>query len=168
YLPSTFSMYFTTIAFSTSFQPPSLKRTWKIVFLVAVSTLVGWPFSAAAALPFVLQDLFGRGLRGLGRQTPLILIDYYYYNRLMVVPLNIILYNVFSGKGKGPNIYGTEPWWFYIANSLLNFNVVFLAAAGSLPLLVIEYRALFTFPTGKALMKLLGSEKANSFEVGLV
>lgn len=53
----------------------------------------------------------------------------------MVVPLNIVLYNVFGGD-VGPDIFGTEPWWFYILNGLLNFNILFLAALLSLPALV--------------------------------
>jgi alpha-1,2-mannosyltransferase len=65
-----------------------------------------------------------------------VLVDYYYYKKWSVVPLNIVLYNIFSGEEKGPNIYGTEPWWFYLANAFLNFNVVLLAALGSLPMLV--------------------------------
>lgn len=46
----------------------------------------------------------------------------------MFVPLNIVLYNVF---GQGPNIFGTEPWYFYIVNGFLNFNVLFLLALAS-------------------------------------
>jgi alpha-1,2-mannosyltransferase len=50
------------------------------------------------------------------------------------VPLNIVLYNVFSGEGKGPNIYGTEPWHFYFRNLLLNFNLWFILALAAGPL----------------------------------
>lgn len=53
-----------------------------------------------------------------------------------MVPLNIVLYNVFGGAGKGPDIYGTEPWWFYLANLALNFNVLLPLALLSVPLLV--------------------------------
>jgi alpha-1,2-mannosyltransferase len=60
------------------------------------------------------------------------------------VPLNIVLYNVFGGAGKGPEIYGTEPWHFYIRNLVINFNVCFLLAIGALPLLAIAWR--FTNP----------------------
>lgn len=54
----------------------------------------------------------------------------------MVVPLNIILYNIFSGPGRGPEIYGTEPWHFYIRNLLLNFNIWFILAMASMPLFI--------------------------------
>lgn len=50
------------------------------------------------------------------------------------MPLNIVLYNVFGGEGKGPNIFGTEPWDFYFRNLLLNFNIWFLLALAALPL----------------------------------
>jgi hypothetical protein len=58
-------------------------------------------------------------------------IDYGYYKKWMIVPLNIVLYNVFSDPSRGPNLYGTEPWHFYILNGLLNFNFVFIAALAS-------------------------------------
>jgi alpha-1,2-mannosyltransferase len=56
----------------------------------------------------------------------------------VLVPLNIILYNIFSGPGKGPNIYGTEPWHFYIRNLLLNFNIWFILAMLLLPLFMLQ------------------------------
>jgi alpha-1,2-mannosyltransferase len=48
------------------------------------------------------------------------------------------LYNIFSGPGRGPEIYGTEPWHFYIRNLLLNFNVWFILALASLPLFLLQ------------------------------
>jgi len=56
----------------------------------------------------------------------------------VVVPLNIILYNIFSGPGRGPEIYGTEPWHFYIRNLLLNFNIWFILAVASMPLFTLH------------------------------
>jgi alpha-1,2-mannosyltransferase len=69
-------------------------------------------------------------------QAGIVGIDYYAYRKLEVVPLNIVLYNVFSGPGKGPDIYGTEPWWFYLANLSLNFNLLLPLALASGPTLV--------------------------------
>ena len=55
---------------------------------------------------------------------PVTLVDSYYYGRLVIAPLNIVLYNIFSDHG--PDLYGTSPWTFYFLNGFLNFNVVFL------------------------------------------
>lgn len=55
-----------------------------------------------------------------------------------VVPLNIVLYNIFSGPGRGPEIYGTEPWHFYVRNLLLNFNIWFVLAILSMPLFILQ------------------------------
>lgn len=49
-----------------------------------------------------------------------------------------MLYNVFSGPGKGPEIFGTEPWHFYIRNLLLNFNIWFVLAVAALPLFALK------------------------------
>ncbi|KAF9929538.1 mannosyltransferase [Mortierella alpina] len=168
FLPSTFAMYTTMLFFSQMLQCPhrqSGKRTFWAIFWVGLGALLGWPFSAAVGLPFALEELLihsrsqsrkktvrfrdWRRMRLLRLLTssvavlgcvlvPIVLIDQYYYKKLVVVPLNIVLYNVFGGD-VGPDIFGTEPWWFYILNGLLNFNVLFLAAIASLPVLVLTY-----------------------------
>ena len=63
-------------------------------------------------------------------------IDSLFYRKLVFVPLNIVLYNVFSDSSRGPDIFGTEPWHFYVRNLLLNFNIWFVLAMCAGPLLV--------------------------------
>ncbi|KAI7867042.1 Alg9-like mannosyltransferase family-domain-containing protein [Spinellus fusiger] len=62
---------------------------------------------------------------------PVLLVDRFFYQQWTLVPMNIVLYNVFGSGGRGPNLYGTEPWYFYILNGVLNFNVLFVLALGS-------------------------------------
>jgi len=62
----------------------------------------------------------------------------FFYKKLVVVPLNIVLYNIFSSAGKGPEIFGTEPWHYYIRNLLLNFNIWFVLAILALPLFALK------------------------------
>lgn len=50
--------------------------------------------------------------------------DSYFYGKLVIAPFNIVFYNLFTSHG--PDLYGTEPWTFYILNGILNFNVVFI------------------------------------------
>lgn len=66
-------------------------------------------------------------------------LDAFFYRKLVCVPLNIVLYNVFGGSSKGPNIYGVEPWTFYIRNLALNFNSWFGLAIVALPLVLIQH-----------------------------
>jgi alpha-1,2-mannosyltransferase len=66
-------------------------------------------------------------------------IDTFFYRKIVCVPLNIVLYNVFSGSNKGPNIYGVEPWHFYIRNLALNFTAWFFLAMAALPLLLFQH-----------------------------
>lgn len=66
---------------------------------------------------------------------PLILVDSYYYGKIVVAPLNAVLYNVFSNKG-GPELYGVEGFGYYLINLMLNFNLVLVASLCSLPMLV--------------------------------
>ncbi|KAJ1969338.1 mannosyltransferase [Dispira parvispora] len=73
---------------------------------------------------------------GLTILVPLLLVDRWFYQRWMVVPWNIIRYNIMS-KDSGPELYGTQPWHYYIVNGLLNFNVVFILALLTLPLLIL-------------------------------
>lgn len=76
----------------------------------------------------------------------MVAIDYLAYGKLVIVPLNIIKYNVFADSSRGPDLYGTEPPSYYILNGILNFNILFPLALASLPALAItnvfDYRRL--------------------------
>lgn len=63
-------------------------------------------------------------------------VDYAFFRKVVLVPWNIVAYNIFGGQGRGPEIFGTEPWTFYIRNLLLNFNVWFVFAILSAPILL--------------------------------
>ena len=63
-------------------------------------------------------------------------VDYYYYGTLVIAPVSIVLYNVLSGDGRGPSLYGVEPWTYYVKNGLLNLNIVLPLALVTLPGLV--------------------------------
>jgi alpha-1,2-mannosyltransferase len=72
--------------------------------------------------------------------VPIVLVDSLIYKKLVIVPWNIVSYNVLNAKSDmGPEIFGTEPWTYYILNLLTNFNVLFPLAAISL-LLSFGYR----------------------------
>ncbi|KAG4090051.1 hypothetical protein H8356DRAFT_1714793 [Neocallimastix lanati (nom. inval.)] len=166
FLPSTFAMYTTMLAFAISLRESSKKRTFFVIFFYALGGLMGWPFSAVLVLPFVFEDVLVPSLKN-GKKIlnqkfnindslikvkdvlvsgilsicvilgPMMIIDYVYYKKWTVVPLNIVLYNVFSSD-KGPNIYGTEPWHYYLFNGFLNFNIIFILALLSIPLFAFE------------------------------
>lgn len=69
------------------------------------------------------------------QQVPLILFDSYYYGKIVVAPLNAVLYNVFNDHA-GPELYGVEGFGYYFINLLLNFNLVLLGTVFSIPMLV--------------------------------
>lgn len=64
-------------------------------------------------------------------------IDTLAYGHLAIVPWNIIHYNIFGGSERGPELYGTSPWYFYILNLTLNFNILVPLSLISLPALFI-------------------------------
>ncbi|KAI8987796.1 Alg9-like mannosyltransferase family-domain-containing protein [Mycotypha africana] len=69
---------------------------------------------------------------GVGIAFIVMLMDQMFYRQYTVVAWNIIKYNIFSAaEGRGPELYGTEPWYYYILNGVLNFNIAFLLALGS-------------------------------------
>lgn len=69
---------------------------------------------------------------------PLILVDSYHYAKLVIAPLNTVVYNVFNTHG-GPELYGVEGSAYYVINLLLNFNLVLVVSLLSLPMLVSVY-----------------------------
>jgi alpha-1,2-mannosyltransferase len=157
YLPSSFAMNCAMLGFA-SFMDWSGRtmRTAQGITWFAIGSALGWPFAGALALPFIAEDaiagLFTSTiqeslqrilLQGASRALAVVflqtVIDSLFYRKLVCVPLNIVLYNVFSGGSRGPDIYGVEPWHFYVRNLALNFNIWFFLALAALPLLLIQY-----------------------------
>ncbi|XP_032283810.1 alpha-1,2-mannosyltransferase ALG9 isoform X1 [Phoca vitulina] len=138
FLPSSFCMYTTLVAMTGWY----MDKTSVAVLGVAAGAILGWPFSAALGLPIAFdllvvkhrwKSFFHWFLVALILfLVPVVVIDSYYYGKLVVAPLNIVLYNVFTPHG--PDLYGTEPWYFYLINGFLNFNVAFALALLVLPL----------------------------------
>ncbi|TFK56717.1 glycosyltransferase family 22 protein [Heliocybe sulcata] len=164
FLPSSFAMYASMLAFSYAMEPASTKssqRTLRATLCFAAGSIIGWPFALALSLPFVVEELFvfsGDRVPADMYQTwlkrrwsnfasavavsallfiPVVGIDSLAYGRLTLVPWNIIRYNIFGGSGRGPELYGTEPWTFYIRNLVLNFNIIVPFAFAALPALAV-------------------------------
>ncbi|KAJ4485060.1 glycosyltransferase family 22 protein [Lentinula edodes] len=163
FLPSSFAMYTGTLAFACSIIPSSSResqRTLYATLLYATGAIVGWPFALALAIPFVIEELFvysGDKVPAASRLTwmlkrwtrlfgcgaiaallliPVVGIDSLAYGKFAVVPFNIVRYNILSSD-RGPDLYGTSPWNFYLLNLLLNFNVILPFALLALPALAV-------------------------------
>ncbi|KAJ2396883.1 mannosyltransferase [Coemansia sp. RSA 2603] len=128
-----------------------------------VASAVGWPYAAVVAVPFGLEqlaDAVGSGVRQGARRLAVLLglalgflaalllamyvVDSHYYGRLVVAVWNQIAYNVLRRGGGDSTLYGTEPWYFYLQNGLLNGNVVMLLALAALPLWAMHYFVLLS------------------------
>ncbi|XP_062567596.1 alpha-1,2-mannosyltransferase ALG9-like [Saccostrea cucullata] len=138
FLPSSFCMYMTMLSMGAWF----LGHLHVAILSTAASTILGWPFAGILGAPLAADILLRR--RALGYfikwclvalvlfLVPSMHIDFHYYGKLVIAPLNIVLYNVFTDHG--PDLYGVEPFSFYFLNGFLNFNVMFVLALVSLPL----------------------------------
>ncbi|KAG8979693.1 mannosyltransferase, partial [Tulasnella sp. 427] len=177
FLPSSFAMMCNMVAFSFALDLPSRlnnQRTLAAISCFALGGVFGWPFSLAVAIPFVFEELFVYGkdkikpkaystwfAGRLGRLiqggllasllfVPVIAIDSLAYGKLTITPWNIVRYNILTSSSTGPELYGTEPWYFYLFNLALNFNLVLPLALLSLPALAItrsvEYKRLGSRP----------------------
>ena len=143
---------------STSLSYTPTHRTTIATFVFALGALLGWPFSLVLALPFVVEEVFVPSgllvsrtryaslvltrlinwsqavLTAAWTALPLLIIDTLAYARLTLVPLNIVVYNILSAKrGAGPELYGVEPWYYYMLNLALNFGPALPLALLSLP-----------------------------------
>ncbi|XP_076656852.1 alpha-1,2-mannosyltransferase Alg9 isoform X1 [Halictus rubicundus] len=132
FLPSSFSMYLSTVATAAWYG-----RQYELaIFATAISALLGWPFAALLGVPIALEMLICKQewtkflkwviISGVVILVPMVWIDSIYYGKLVIAPLNIVMYNVFTNHG--PNLYGTEPLSYYIYNGFLNFNFIFIGA----------------------------------------
>lgn len=155
YLPSSFAMYFVMLSTAAFMDWQGGLRTAQGIFWMAIGALLGWPFAAAMIIPFLVEeallgaltewedriDLLFRLLDAAGRCIMIVVlqvaVDVMFYKKLVFVPLNIILYNIFGSNG--PDLYGVEPWHFYLRNLFLNFHVWAVLALLSMPLLVVQH-----------------------------
>jgi alpha-1,2-mannosyltransferase len=76
--------------------------------------------------------------RSLNFQALQTVIDAFFYRQFVVVPWRLVFYNIFAGKNRGPDIFGTEPYHYYIRNLLLNFNIWFVLAVAVAPLVFLQ------------------------------
>jgi alpha-1,2-mannosyltransferase len=138
YLPSSFVMCALMLAFgswytvSTNMSDKNFKYSICIL-ACAIAGLLGWPFCIIAVAPLALDTLYHHGFMpslidsikaGSVIIFFIIYVDHFYYGRLFFTPLHLVLYN----RGSGSELYGTEPWHFYIRNMFLNFNFILLLA----------------------------------------
>ncbi|KAL6231318.1 hypothetical protein BDW75DRAFT_233690 [Aspergillus navahoensis] len=154
FLPSSFTMYASMLGLAAFLDWRGGQKTAKGIMWFGLGAIIGWPFAGALLLPLLfeeivigflsgnMQKVFSDVLNGtLGCLAILateIIVDFAFLRKITVVPWNIVAYNVFGGEGRGPEIFGTEPWTFYVRNLLLNFNVWFIFAISAAPLLLLQ------------------------------
>ncbi|KAE8375185.1 Alg9-like mannosyltransferase family-domain-containing protein [Aspergillus bertholletiae] len=153
FLPSSFTMYMSMLGLTAFLDWRSQKIAQGIMWF-GLGAIVGWPFAGALIVPLLLAEvlvgflsgslgtvisgIFNGAIRCLAILAIEITVDYAFLRKFAIVPWNIVAYNIFGGDGKGPDIFGTEPWTFYIRNLLLNFNIWFIFAMSAAPLLLLQ------------------------------
>lgn len=154
FLPSSFAMLTSTLGLAAFMARTGGLKTAAGIMWFGIGALVGWPFAGVLIVPFIAEDWLGavvskdtwetfrRYLDGTVRCLIVLAlqvgVDTFFYHKVVIVPWRIVSYNVFGGKDRGPDIFGTEPWHYYIRNLLLNFNIWFLLAISVGPLLVLQ------------------------------
>ncbi|AET40839.1 dolichyl-P-Man:Man(6)GlcNAc(2)-PP-dolichol alpha-1,2-mannosyltransferase Ecym_6468 [Eremothecium cymbalariae DBVPG len=150
FLPSSFAMIFLLGYLKDSLRYLSTGKEKPFVsalFYNVVAGILGWPFVLVLSVPLVLHYLLSHRIidtlrTGVSSVLVLVMvvatvftIDSIFYRKYAPVPWNIVMYNVLNASEEsGPNIFGTEPWYYYILNLLLNFPlpILFFAVIGLL------------------------------------
>lgn len=123
------------------------QHTLFIIAAIMATLAIGWPFGVLMFVPMGLAILVREMKKPFAIaskivlitaliQTFVMLIDYANYGRLVSPTWNILLYNTKAG---GDELYGIEPWTYYVKNLFLNFNYVILGVA-VLPILLLRRR----------------------------
>lgn len=107
-----------------------------------VAGVLGWPFVLILSTPLVMHYITRHSILSSLRTCIdfslismivcgiVTAIDSWFYGKFTIVALNTVLYNVLNSSDKtGPNIFGTEPWSYYIVNLALNFPLLVLFAS---------------------------------------
>ncbi|KAL9599212.1 MAG: hypothetical protein Q9219_003993 [cf. Caloplaca sp. 3 TL-2023] len=155
YLPSSFSMYTTMLGMAAFMDWRGGLKTGAGMMWFGIGAVIGWPFSGALIVPLLAEDfalssmtgdvseIIYRYLDGVVRSLLVLVLqvamDTFFYHKVTVVPWNIVSYNIFSGTSRGPDIFGTEPWDFYLRNLSLNFNLWFFLALCAGPVLGLQF-----------------------------
>lgn len=135
-LPSSWAMQCINMSISYCLNETTVDNAVLALTWIMMGGLIGWPFILVLGVPFgiyvvavqikgwnKLLSTIGKSLLNLLSILIVITtIDSFFYKRLVLIPLNIVLYNVFGGEGEGPEIFGVEPFSYYVLNLLLNFN----------------------------------------------
>lgn len=155
FLPSSFAMYAVMLGAAAFMNWRGGLKTLRGMIWFSIAGIIGWPFAAALCAPFLIEEgilALSGGNEGLfegfiriarGVVAALLVgvldtaVNTFFYHKVEFVAWNIVKYNVFSSSG-GPDLYGTEPWTFYVKNLLLNFNIWFVLALLSLPLFLAQ------------------------------
>ncbi|KAJ2253836.1 hypothetical protein GGI13_002482 [Coemansia sp. RSA 455] len=152
-LPSSFAMCWAMLGSAAAMsRPGTRRRVGCAVCAFAVAVVWGWPYSAVVALPFVVEEIVERrefllNSMAIGVCAVVVTaglaaaIDSWYYGSWVLAGWNQIAYNVL-GRGGDSTLYGTEPWYFYVKNGLLNANIVVVLAIVCLPLWTVSWLAL--------------------------
>ncbi|KAK6459475.1 Alg9-like mannosyltransferase family-domain-containing protein [Scheffersomyces xylosifermentans] len=145
-LPSSFAMQCNCLGISNGVSAIVGERVDSYVYAILwfiAGGIIGWPFALALGLAFGLYTLLNISNWKNGKIVSIIIgciagssiivgtvvvTDSYLYSKNLLVPLNIVLYNVFGGEGEGPEIFGVEDFSYYVLNLLLNFNIIAILA----------------------------------------
>ena len=136
-LPSAFDMllYLGSIKYTIKYLSTAKNSSFRACLTYNfIAGILGWPFVFILSVPVCVHYLFTHAPIVTVRTTfdcilifflvttVIIGIDSILYGKFALVSWNIFFYNVFNASEKaGPNIFGTEPWYYYFQNFLLNF-----------------------------------------------
>lgn len=116
--------------------PPHLR--WCVcmaLFFSVFGGVAGWPFAGVVAVPIGLDLLLRfpkHAILFTAASFAVVVaagmaMDARYYCRWTLSGWNVVLYNVFGGANRGPDLFDVEPWHFFWKNLTLNFHLMFVA-----------------------------------------
>ena len=144
-LPSSFAMilYLGSIKYALRY----LSRDSRGSFLMSltfnfIAGIVGWPFVLVLSVPLCAHYALNHRIMNSIRTSfdcvviisliasTVFAIDSIFYSKFAPVSWNILSYNVLKAdENSGPNIFGVEPWFYYVLNLVLNFSLPLLCFA---------------------------------------
>eukprot|EP00871_Galdieria_phlegrea_P002543 jgi/Galph1/328/GphlegSOOS_G5114.1 len=126
-LPSSFALII--LNFAVAFW--LVRKFRSAILCVSVASLLGWPFVGLIGVPLAFDTLYNKGALWFCKQS----LIFACFNLLPIIDF----LQRFSFQGKGSELFGTEPWYYYILNGLVNFNVLFVIGVFVLPLLFVLF-----------------------------
>ncbi|KAJ5945032.1 hypothetical protein N7516_005200 [Penicillium verrucosum] len=140
FLPSTFTMYMSMLGLASFLDWKNSRKTAQGIMWFGLGTIVGWPFAGALIVPLLVEEaivsfisgsvgsflynVFDGIIRCLSILALEVAVDYAFFQKLVLVPWNIVAYNILGEKPHKEERFMYPAYPFLALSAALSFHII--------------------------------------------